>query len=113
CSADWTSDRTDTQLACRWESDTQAACRYGKTGASFMSTDRYTRWRLILGREADAGLCKLAGRSCLLDAEQENLDQTLDVLYRGAGETGPGGAGGAGASSKRSARPGASAPPLA
>ena len=35
-----------------------------------MPMDRYTRWRLILGREADAGLCRMAGRACLLDADQ-------------------------------------------
>jgi Mg-chelatase subunit ChlD len=77
-----------------------------------MPTDRYTRWRLILGREADAGLCKLAGRSCLLDADQENLDQALGVIYGGAGESGAGGGDG-GTSSKRSAGLGVSAPRLA
>jgi Mg-chelatase subunit ChlD len=77
-----------------------------------MSTDRYTRWRLILGREADAGLRQMAGRSSLLDADQENLDQTLDVIYGGAGEIGSGGGEG-GTSSKRSAGLGPSSPRLA
>jgi hypothetical protein len=45
-----------------------------------VSTDRYTRWRLILGREADQGLCGMAGRGALLDVDQANLDEALEQL---------------------------------
>src|SRR5262249_41283901 len=71
-----------------------------------MSTDRYTRWRLVLGRAADQGLCQLAGRGSLLDGEQANLDEALGQIY--------GSAEGEGDSPKqRSAGLGASAPRLA
>jgi Mg-chelatase subunit ChlD len=46
-----------------------------------MATDRYTRWRLILGRTADAELARCAGRSCLLDGDQANLDEALGQIY--------------------------------
>jgi hypothetical protein len=44
-------------------------------------TDRYTRWRLILGRDAQQGLCDVAGRARLLDAEAAALDQALEQVY--------------------------------
>jgi Mg-chelatase subunit ChlD len=78
-----------------------------------MSTDRYTRWRLILGREANEGLCGMAGRGELLDANEANLDEALAQIY---GEDGQGGSGNAGPgtnSGKRSAGLGGSAPRLA
>jgi len=86
-----------------------------------MTTDRYTRWRLILGREADAGLCGLAGRGGLLDGDQADLDDALGQIYGGEGEgegqgEGRGDAGlgkGAAKSRKRDAGLGSSAPRLA
>jgi hypothetical protein len=71
-----------------------------------MTTDRYTRWRLILGRESDAGLCKAAGRASLLDADQANLDDALGQIY------GTGGAAAGDTGGKRSAGLGGSAPRL-
>src|SRR5262245_35133188 len=56
-----------------------------------MATDRYTRWRLVLGREAEEGLSSLAGRGALLDAALGELDEALGQVYdqapkeRGAG----------------------------
>lgn len=72
-----------------------------------MPTDRYTRWRLILGRAADQGLCGWAGRGGLLDGDQVNLDDALGQIYGdegGSGDAGP---------KQRSAGLGASAPRLA
>jgi VWA domain containing CoxE-like protein len=69
------------------------------------TTDRYARWRLILGKEAEAGLCQMAGRSSLLDGGQCDLDEALGQIYG----TGPGGSGGG----PRSAGLGGSAPRLA
>jgi hypothetical protein len=71
-----------------------------------MSTDRYTRWRLVLGRAADQGLCQLAARGSLLDGEQANLDEALGQIY-GSGE------GEGDCPKQRSAGLGASAPRLA
>src|SRR4051794_35001284 len=71
-----------------------------------MPTDRYTRWRLLLGKEANQGLCQLAGRGNLLDGEQTNLDDALGAIY-GADEP-PGDQ-----PKKRSAGLGGSAPRLA
>jgi Mg-chelatase subunit ChlD len=71
-----------------------------------MSTDRYTRWRLILGRAVDNDLCRCSGRSSLLDGDLANLDAALGEIY-GCGD-------GNGESPKqRSAGLGASAPRLA
>jgi Mg-chelatase subunit ChlD len=71
-----------------------------------MSTDRYTRWRLILGRAADSDLCRASGRGSLLDGDLANLDAALGEIY-GSGD-------GKGESPKqRSAGLGASAPRLA
>ena len=75
-----------------------------------MSTDRYTRWRLILGREANEGLCGMAGRGELLDTNQANLDEALAQIY---GEDGQGNAAPGTNSGKRSAGLGGSAPRLA
>jgi hypothetical protein len=72
-----------------------------------MPTDRYTRWRLILGREANAGLCQLAGRKSLLDGDHTNLDDALGQIYGGAGDAGDT------PSKERGAGLGASAPRLA
>lgn len=73
-----------------------------------MTTDRPTRWRLILGREANSDLCRLAGREQLLDDDQENLDEALGQIYdHPAGGESPG------RSANRSAGLGASAPRLA
>jgi hypothetical protein len=72
-----------------------------------MSTDRYTRWRLILGREAEQGLCQMSRRASLLDGDQANLDEALGQIY------GSGGPGDTDPSSKRSAGLGSSAPRLA
>lgn len=77
-----------------------------------MAMDRYTRWRLILGREANQGLCQLAGRSSLLDDDQANLDGCLDQIYGGECDLASGG--GTGKKAKqRSAGLGGSAPRLA
>lgn len=70
-----------------------------------MSNERYTRWRLILGRAADADLCRMAGCPSLLSGDQSNLDEALGQIYENKGE---------GDSPKqRSAGLGASAPRLA
>src|SRR5262245_39773939 len=74
-----------------------------------MTTDRYTRWRLILGKQANEGLCNLAGRGSLLDGGQANLDAALAEIYGNEGV----GAGGDNKQSKRSAGLGSSAPRLA
>ncbi len=72
-----------------------------------MSTDRYVRWRLILGREAEKDLCQLAGSSGLLSSDLANLDEALAQIYGGAAAQ-PADKGG-----KRSAGLGSSAPRLA
>jgi hypothetical protein len=70
-----------------------------------MTTDRYTRWRLVLGRAADADLCRAAGSRSLLSGDAANLDEALGQIYENKEE---------GASPKqRSAGLGASAPRLA
>lgn len=46
-----------------------------------MATDRYTRWRLILGRAADADLCRAAGCRALLSGDEANLDEALGQIY--------------------------------
>ena len=53
-----------------------------------VGTDRYTRWRLILGRQANQGLCQMASRQSLLDADQANLDEALGQIYGGEAEGG-------------------------
>jgi hypothetical protein len=70
-----------------------------------MPTDRYSRWRLILGRAAEEGLCRMAGRGSLLDGDQANLDEALGQIYENAPAEG--------ASTERSAGLGSSAPRLA
>src|SRR5262245_20427363 len=75
-----------------------------------MATDRYTRWRLILGKEANQGLGQLAGRSRLLDGDQANLDEALGMIY---GEGDPTAGDSSASSRKRSAGLGGSAPRLA
>ncbi|HEY7154708.1 MAG TPA: VWA domain-containing protein [Gemmataceae bacterium] len=70
-----------------------------------MSTDRYTRWRLVLGRAADADLCRAAGSPSLLSGDDANLDEALGQIYENKEEgTSP---------KQRSAGLGASAPRLA
>jgi Mg-chelatase subunit ChlD len=72
-----------------------------------MPSDRYTRWRLILGREAEQGLAKLAGASGgLLGGDLGNLDEALGHIYGGAAPQPTTGG-------KRSAGLGSSAPRLA
>src|SRR5262245_6779601 len=73
-----------------------------------MTTDRYTRWRLILGKQANEGLCQLAGRSDLLGGGLGDLDDALGQIYGNDAGTG-----GSGKSGKRSAGLGGSAPRLA
>jgi hypothetical protein len=68
--------------------------------------DRYTRWRLILGKTADQELCRCAGRACLLDGDQANLDEALGQIYGEAADEGK-------TAGKRSAGLGGSAPRLA
>lgn len=70
-------------------------------------TDRYTRWRLVLGREAHDGLGALAGRSDLLGGGLGELDEALGQIY------GNGPADGGGDQEKREAGLGKSAPRLA
>ena len=70
-----------------------------------MTTDRYTRWRLVLGRAADADLCRAAGSRALLSGDDANLDEALGQIYENKEEgTSP---------KQRSAGLGASAPRLA
>jgi hypothetical protein len=45
------------------------------------TTDRYTRWRLLLGKSADEGLSRLAGRGTLLDGDLAAMDQALGAIY--------------------------------
>jgi hypothetical protein len=71
-----------------------------------MTTDRYQRWRLILGKHADPDLRRLSGRGGMLDQELDTLDQALGHIY-GAGDAGDG------RSQPRGAGLGASAPLLA
>jgi hypothetical protein len=74
-----------------------------------MTTDRYTRWRLLLGKTADEGLRQLSCRGELLDAEQANLDEALGQIY----ESSPAKGAGDGSPKKRGAGLGSSAPRLA
>lgn len=78
-----------------------------------MGTDRYTRWRLVLGKQADEGLCRMAGRGNLLDSEQADLDAALDQIYGEGNLSGDGSAGRPVKSAKRSVGLGGSAPRLA
>ncbi len=75
-----------------------------------MPTDRYTRWRLVLGKAADEGLCQLAGcgGGGLLAGDLANLDGALGFIYGGAEEGQE-----SGQSKKRSAGLDKSAPRLA
>jgi hypothetical protein len=74
-----------------------------------MATDRYVRWRLVLGREAEKDLCRMAGCSgSLLGGDLANLDEALAQIYGGGAAPAAGGTGG-----KRSAGLGGSAPKLA
>lgn len=43
--------------------------------------DKIERFRLILGKTADQGLCALAGRESLLDAAGAEVDDALDQIY--------------------------------
>src|SRR5215213_3190469 len=70
-----------------------------------MPTDRYTRWRLVLGRAAQEGLSQLAGRKDMLDGDQADLDEALGQIYESAPA--------AGGPKQRSAGLGSSAPRLA
>src|SRR6516164_11021532 len=75
-----------------------------------MPLDRYTRWRLVLGKAADEGLCQLVGCPAggLCTGDLANLDGALNFIYGGADDgqedDKP---------KKRSAGLGASAPKLA
>src|SRR5438045_885004 len=72
-----------------------------------MPSDRYLRWRLILGREAEQDLARLAGCSGgLLGGDLANLDEALGQIYGGAAPQPPSGG-------KRGAGLGSSAPRLA
>ncbi len=63
-----------------------------------MQTNRYSRWRLILGKESEQGLRQLRDRlegpgasGSILDDEQARLDGALEVVYNtgeGEGEAG-------------------------
>src|SRR5437867_7326336 len=89
-------------------SDLSLALRAGQYKEYSMSvpTDRYTRWRLILGRAADNDLCRCSGRTSLLDGDLASLDTALGEIYgRGDGQ--------GDASKQRSAGLGSSAPRLA
>jgi Mg-chelatase subunit ChlD len=84
-----------------WQNNSQSS-----EGTSAMALDRYTRWRLILGKEAEQGLSTCAGRGSLLSPELQGLDEALGQLYGGQGQ-------GDGKDNKRSAGLGSSAPRLA
>jgi hypothetical protein len=77
-----------------------------------MSTERYTRWRLVLGRASEQELSHCAGGGRLLDDDQQALDEALGAIYGGEGEGFGEGEGGKG-SKKRGAGLGGSAPKLA
>lgn len=57
-----------------------------------MQTNRYSRWRLILGQEAEQGLRQLRDRleggagGAILDEEQARIDGALGVVYGNAEE---------------------------
>ena len=76
-----------------------------------MPTDRYTRWRLVLGKTADQQLCQMAGCQAggLLAGDLANLDQALGFIYGGADDD----ASSQKTSKKRSAGLGGSSPRLA
>lgn len=46
-----------------------------------MSTDRYSRWRLVLGKASNEGLSSLAGRANLLEGDQAAMDEALGQIY--------------------------------
>jgi Mg-chelatase subunit ChlD len=75
-----------------------------------MTTDRFTRWRLVLGKAADEGLCNLAGCKSggLLSGDLGNLDQALGFIYGGGADDD-----GSDKPKQRGAGLGASAPRLA
>jgi hypothetical protein len=72
------------------------------------TNDKNVRWRLILGKTAEDGMCKMTGCSRMLDDDQANLDEALGQIYGGgeADSEKP-------TNAKRSAGLGASAPKLA
>jgi len=69
-----------------------------------MSTDRYTRWRLVLGKASNDGLCSLANRGSLLEGDQAAMDEALGQIYENQEPETP---------KQRSAGLGGSAPRLA
>lgn len=46
-----------------------------------MTTDRYSRWRLVLGKAAQEGLSQLAGRGSLLEGDLGGMDEALGQIY--------------------------------
>jgi hypothetical protein len=68
-----------------------------------MATDRFARWRLVLGRQAEEGLSRLAGRASALEGDDAGMDEALEQIYGAA--TGP-------ASKERGSGLGKSAPRL-
>lgn len=46
-----------------------------------MTTDRLTRWRLVLGKAAHEGLCQQAGRGNLLEGDLAGMDEALGQIY--------------------------------
>lgn len=70
-----------------------------------MDLSQLKRWRLVLGKDADAQLGGYAGGDCALDATQQGMDEALAAIYDETHEAENG-------SGRRSAGLGGSAPRL-
>ncbi len=74
-----------------------------------MAIDRYSRWRLVLGKASQEGLSQQSGRGCLLEGDLAGMDEALGQIY----DAEEGGEGKGDKSRQRSAGLGGSAPRLA
>jgi len=50
------------------------------------TAEQLLRWRLILGKDSQESLSKLAPAGCTLSESQSEMDEALETLYGGAGE---------------------------
>jgi Mg-chelatase subunit ChlD len=78
------------------------------TPISVDTNDKNVRWRLILGKAAEQGMCQMSGCGKMLNDDQANLDEALGQIYGGGEADSEKPQGG-----KRSAGLGGSAPKLA
>src|SRR4051794_15016685 len=46
-----------------------------------LNQEQLTRWRLILGREAEESMKRLSPAGCALSAEQQEMDEALEAIY--------------------------------